>query len=61
MSSQEDHDTLIRIETKLDRALKDVSTIEGRVSVLEKAYLKIGGGIAVVVILGDIAIKWFFK
>lgn len=56
-----DHDTLIRIETKLDRALKDVSTIDERVTVLEKGYWKVVGGVAVIVVVGDAFVKWIFK
>lgn len=61
MVNQEDHDTLIRIETKLDRALGDVEKIDKRVAILEKGYWKVVGGVAVIVVLGDAVIKWLFK
>lgn len=61
MQNQEDHDVLIRIETKLDRALDDIKTIDGRVLILEKGYWKVVGAVAVVVVVGDAVIKWFFK
>lgn len=56
-----DHDVLIRIETKLDRALEDISSIDTRVAILEKGYWKVVGGVATVVVIGDFIIKWVFK
>ena len=56
-----DHDTLIRIETKLDRALEDVTIIDRRLGVLERGYWKVVGGVSVIVVVGDALIKWFFK
>lgn len=56
-----DHDTLIRIETKLDRALEDVASIDARVSILEKGYWKVVGGVAAFVLVGDALMKWFIK
>lgn len=57
----EDHDLLIRIETKLDRALFDVDTLNSRVKVLENGYWKVVGAVGGIVLVGDAVMKWMFK
>ena len=59
--NQDDHDLLIRIETKLDRALGDLGDIDKRVTSLEKGYWKVVGAVGGVVVIGDVIIKWIFK
>lgn len=57
----EDHDLLIKIDTKLDRALGDLNTLDGRVKTLEQGYWKVVGGVACIVVIGNAAVKWLFK
>lgn len=56
-----DHDVLIRIETKMDRALADISSIDTRVAILEQGYWKVVGCVTVFVVVGDALLKWYFK
>lgn len=59
--NNDDHDLLIRIETKLDRALGDLDSIDIRVKTLESGYWKIIGSVGAVVLLGDFIIKMLVK
>jgi len=59
--STEDHDMLIRIETKLTKGLAELMDLNSRVRVLESGYWKVVGGVSFVVVAGDFIIKWMFK
>lgn len=54
----EDHDLLIRIETKLIKALDELVDLNKRVRALETGYWKVVGGVAALVVCGDFLIKW---
>jgi len=57
----EDHDMLIRIETKLTKGLDELMDLNKRVRVLETGYWKVVGGVASIVVVGDLLIKWVMK
>ena len=57
----EDHDLLIQIKTKLDKALDELLDLNRRVRVLETGYWKVVGGVACVVVIGDLFIKLLVK
>lgn len=57
----EDHDTLIRIETKLTKGLQELMDLNSRVRVLETGYWKVVGGVAGIVVIGDLFIKLVIK
>jgi len=56
-----DHDLLIRIETKLIKALDELVDLNRRVRVLETGYWKVVGAVGCVVIVGDAVLKWVMK
>ena len=68
--SQEDHDLLIRIDTKLSNFVESVSNhikddaaqftkLNVRLDFLEKAFWRLAGGISVVVVLASLVARLF--
>lgn len=57
----DDHDLLIRIETKLNNALDQLIDLNKRVRVLETGYWRVVGSVGGIVIVGDLFIKWMLK
>lgn len=58
---QNDHDLLIKIDTKLELALNQLNDFDKRIGVLEKGYWKVIGGAGVIVLIGDVIIKLLVK